>query len=136
MKRGNPEIQTRFTIGIPLRFILNNSNQSEIIGQTQGVPISQPERQRILVVEDHSEMRSYLKLVLSDFDVTEAQNGKEALAILGNQSFDAIISDYMMPVMDGHAFIQELKNRQISTPVIVDFNLSLSMAKFTTAGKK
>ena len=116
---SEPEIQTRFTIGIPLRFILNNSNPSEIIGQTQVEVNSQSEKQRILIVEDHSEMRNYLKLVLSDFDVTEAQNGKEALVILENQSFDAIISDYMMPVMDGHAFIQELKNRQISTPVIV-----------------
>ncbi len=76
--------------------------------------------QKILLVDDHEPMRLYLKGVLKNYSVTQAGNGKEALEILKeNNSFDLIITDYMMPVMDGEEFVKKLKQKQNKTPIIV-----------------
>jgi len=74
---------------------------------------------KILVVDDHEQMRSYVSSVLSEYYVAEAANGKEALELMKNKEFDLIITDYMMPVMDGEAFVNDLKNNGIKIPVLV-----------------
>ncbi len=56
----------------------------------------------ILVVEDNPDMRNYIASILSDYyNIAEAENGKEALEVLKAKHIDFIISDLMMPVMDG-----------------------------------
>lgn len=60
------------------------------------------EKLRILVVEDNDDMRGFMRSVLSDkYNVAEAANGEEALKVLQSTDIDLIISDLMMPVMDG-----------------------------------
>jgi two-component system chemotaxis response regulator CheY len=61
---------------------------------------------RILLVDDDSDLREALADLLSDegFQVTEASNGRDALASLEAQIVDLIILDYMMPVMSGPEF--------------------------------
>jgi len=56
-------------------------------------------------------MRQMVSFTLktAGFDVTEAKDGSEALAIAKQQSFDAIISDVNMPIMDGITLIRELR---------------------------
>ena len=58
---------------------------------------------RILVVEDDKELRHLFCTVLEKKGYTciPAQNGKEALDLLDEEYIDLIISDLMMPVMDG-----------------------------------
>ncbi|WP_452230006.1 hybrid sensor histidine kinase/response regulator transcription factor [Lacinutrix sp. MEBiC02404] len=73
----------------------------------------------ILLVEDHKLMRNYLKKVLNNYTITEAENGKEALDIIKNNSFDLILTDFMMPVMDGEALVKQLKQQENKTPIIV-----------------
>lgn len=71
-------------------------------------------RLRLLVVEDNADMRSYIHSILRDrFDVEEAGNGVEALDILHTTAIDFIISDLMMPVMDGIELSRQVK-RDIS----------------------
>lgn len=71
---------------------------------------SSRERLRILIVEDNSDMRAYMRSILSDrFDILEAQNGKEALKLLLTENVDLIISDLMMPEMDGLELANEVK---------------------------
>lgn len=64
----------------------------------------------ILLVEDHEEMRSYTMDVLgSQFKIAQAANGAEALQWLATGQADLIISDVMMPEMDGYTLLSSLK---------------------------
>ena len=65
----------------------------------------------VLVVEDNAELQQYIQLVLKEhFQVTLAENGQAALEkIKANGHPDLIISDLMMPVMDGYQFLEKLK---------------------------
>lgn len=76
-------------------------------------PATEQKEQRltILVVEDNMDMRKYICSILSDYyKVAEAENGEEALMVLKATSIDFIISDLMMPVMDGLELSQKVKS--------------------------
>lgn len=67
-------------------------------------------RHRILIVEDDEEIRRYLCYELgTDFHTEECTNGKEALTHILNKTPDLIISDVMMPEMDGMTLCQKVK---------------------------
>jgi two-component system response regulator AtoC len=78
-------------------------------------------RKNVLVVDDEASMRRVLEIMLKKmgFGVHSAGNGREALAVLQEQSVDLIITDLRMPEMGGLEFLSELKSRGIETPVIV-----------------
>ncbi|WP_186576663.1 response regulator transcription factor [Aquibacillus kalidii] len=65
---------------------------------------------RILVVDDEEVLRMLIMDTLEDegHDVFEASDGKEALAILGNESFDLVILDNMMPGLTGIEVAQQM----------------------------
>lgn len=64
---------------------------------------------KALVVDDNTEMIIYLKEIFSDFlNCTFAFNGEEALKLVKNQSFEIIISDVKMPIMNGIKFKEEI----------------------------
>ncbi|MDR2921204.1 MAG: response regulator [Tannerella sp.] len=65
----------------------------------------------LLVVEDQPDMRKFIVDEISaTYKVLEAENGKEALELLGNNMVHLIISDIMMPVMDGFELCDKVKN--------------------------
>lgn len=65
----------------------------------------------ILVVDDNEEIRSYVASIFaSDFHVLEAATGKEGLEVARHSLPAIVISDVMMPEMDGMAFCHALKN--------------------------
>ena len=64
------------------------------------------------MVEDNDDMRSFIRSILSGrYNVAEARNGEEALKVLANREIDFIISDLMMPVMDGMELSRRVKER-------------------------
>lgn len=66
---------------------------------------------KVLIVDDNPEIRAFLRLLLSDiFDVSEAENGAEAIKVAASSQPDVIISDMIMPVMNGLEFCQTIKN--------------------------
>ena len=81
---------------------------------------------KILIVEDEEAIvRSMtLKLASSNFDVTAAYNGEDALKMLQEGKFDLVLLDLMMPKVDGFSVLAQMKARQDKTPVIVLTNLS------------
>jgi two-component system response regulator HydG len=67
----------------------------------------------ILVVDDEMMMRNLLKKILSKdgFKVVLAEDGEDALRILGNSKVDLIICDMKMPVMSGFELLKIVKNK-------------------------
>jgi signal transduction histidine kinase/ligand-binding sensor domain-containing protein/DNA-binding NarL/FixJ family response regulator len=67
-------------------------------------------KKRILVVEDNADIRSYMRSILgSNYIIEEAENGAIGLEAAVLQDFDLIISDIMMPEMDGIEMCKQLK---------------------------
>lgn len=65
----------------------------------------------VLIVEDQTDMRNFIAGELSaNYSILEAENGKAALKILNEHTVSLIISDVMMPVMDGFELCNAVKN--------------------------
>ena len=76
---------------------------------------------KILIAEDDRELRRLFAHVLikNGYSTKEVSNGKEALDALDSEYFDLIISDIMMPVMDGYEFVRLLRDAGNTTPVMM-----------------
>ncbi len=78
---------------------------------------------RILVTDDHPVVRAGLSGMLSgepDFEVVgEAQNGKEAVAFVGERKPDVVLMDLRMPEMDGVTAIEHIKSSYPDVHVLV-----------------
>ena len=88
--------------------------QPEVEGEA-GAPV-------VLIVEDNADVRSYIRGFLEGtYRILEAQNGQEALENAHDSTIDLVISDIMMPVMDGIALCKALKNDETTShiPVIL-----------------
>src|SRR6185369_16711444 len=78
--------------------------------------------ERILIVDDEDSIREVVSSMLtsSNFVCTQAQSGKEALALLqSGEEFELMLSDMMMPVMDGEALLAATKERFPDIPVVM-----------------
>ena len=77
----------------------------------------------ILVVDDSASLRQVVSIALKGggYDVIEACDGKDALSKLSGRKVNLIISDVNMPVMDGIAFVKEVKQSPTHrfTPIIM-----------------
>ena len=76
---------------------------------------------RILLIEDDKKMVAFVGkgLKQAGFTVETASDGQEGLYAATSASFDVIITDLMMPRMDGLTMIAELRKRKILTPTII-----------------
>ena len=84
------------------------------------------QKKKILIVEDekfYSRTLSY-KLESVGFDIVLANDGKEALAALEQDTFDLLLTDLVMPNMNGFELIKEVKKRGLQMPVMALTNLS------------
>ncbi len=83
--------------------------------------VSKTASARILVVDDDARERLALTTMVSGFgySVESAEDGEEALQKLGSNSVDAIVTDLMMPRIDGFALLRQLLERGDLTPAIV-----------------
>ncbi len=75
---------------------------------------------KILVVDDEERIRRLIKMYLEReaFEVTEAEDGEEALKIALEEDFDVILLDLMLPGIDGIEVCKELREKK-ATPVIM-----------------
>ncbi len=76
---------------------------------------------KILIAEDDCELLGLFSHVLTKhgYTVTGVSNGQEALEAIADDYFDLIISDIMMPVMDGYEFVRTLRASGNTTPVMM-----------------
>jgi signal transduction histidine kinase/DNA-binding response OmpR family regulator len=83
-------------------------------------PLSPKRNHTVLVVEDDWDMLAYILNILeAEYNVLVAENGQAALAQLDRQPLDLVLSDVMMPHMDGFHLLEEVKSRQSDLPVIL-----------------
>ena len=76
---------------------------------------------KILIAEDDLELRQLFQHVLmkSGYSVKGVSNGQEALDAMDKEFFNLIISDVMMPVMDGYTLVRTLREAGENTPVLM-----------------
>ena len=129
-----------FTIHIPIRQkgevtnqptekieqLVEPSSAEEVPNQARHIDeLIQPyqtDKPEVLIIDDNIDIRTYLRSVLSEkYNVSEAADGKVGLELARKIVPDIVLSDIMMPVMDGLAFCQQLKtDKAIShIPVIL-----------------
>ena len=129
-----------FTIHIPVRQkgevtnqptekieqLVEPSSAEEVPNQARHIDeLIQPyqtDKPEVLIIDDNIDIRTYLRSVLSEkYNVSEAADGKAGLELARKIVPDMVLSDIMMPVMDGLAFCQQLKtDKAIShIPVIL-----------------
>jgi signal transduction histidine kinase/DNA-binding response OmpR family regulator len=113
---------SQFTVSIPLKNVHKkaqkaylNSTTNEVIAPladfTTTAHLSKTIKQyTVLIVEDHQDMQHFIASILQkNYQLLIANNGKEALEKLKHSSVDLIISDVMMPAMDGFTLLETLK---------------------------
>ncbi|GAB2180985.1 response regulator [Denitratisoma sp. agr-D3] len=84
----------------------------------------EPETLRVLLVDDSPNARKFMRRVLENLGVehfVEAENGRQAAAILGETMVDLVVTDYNMPEMDGRELVDFIRNQswQRSVPVLM-----------------
>jgi CheY-like chemotaxis protein len=86
--------------------------------------------QSILIVDDSAFTRKRVRQVLQDegYALVEAINGAAALVAIGQQEFACVLTDLVMPELDGFGLLAELQFRHLATPIVV---LSADIQKTT-----
>ena len=76
---------------------------------------------KILIAEDDFKLCQLFERVLikNGYYTKGVSNGKEALELLGNEYFDLLITDIMMPVMDGYELIENIRDSGNNMPILI-----------------
>ncbi len=79
---------------------------------------------KLLLADDSGTMRTIqkrclLKLGIAEADITEAEDGQQALQRFQSQTFDIVLSDWNMPNMDGLTFLQKVRETNKDVPFIM-----------------
>lgn len=144
MVSSNVGQNTTFSMAIPLQ----QNDQSEIFEDHKEIrnlkqykasksnnEIEKYKDCEILIVEDNEELCDLLSNFLSQyFQVTVAANGQQGLSILKKENIELIISDVMMPVMDGIEFCKNVKSQLTTSHIPVILLTALSSSENLVAG--
>lgn len=127
---SNPGVETRFSVVLPSRTIAENGNDtinfSEKSFIRDWVPLSSDiteeeflnaptidanKKYTLLIVENEADVQTFLSSTLSKkYNIILAKNGIEALKKIKQQELDLIVSDVMMPEMDGFELCEKIKS--------------------------
>lgn len=96
--------ETTFTIKLP---IISKNTVATNIDKNDDFNTEKP---TVLIVEDNKDVRTYIKLCIEkEYNILTASNGKEGIALAFEKIPDIIISDVMMPLVDGYKLCEVLK---------------------------
>ncbi|QEG41045.1 hybrid sensor histidine kinase/response regulator [Roseimaritima ulvae] len=125
------EFQQRNPAGTPV-------NAHELLAKQQAAHRDLALRPRVLVVDDSLSARKRVVRSLQRYplDITEAADGKQAIAILKTNSFDAVFSDMEMPQVSGMELLAEINSGEREQPPPVVIISSRQEAEFTTRAKQ
>ena len=114
-----------FTVNLPLIEANENAIIIPTITATTIIENATSDKNEIpilLIVDDNAEIRMVLKEIFREnYQILEAQDGKTAFKIAKTEIPDCIISDVMMPIMDGFEFTKQIKNNELTSfiPVLL-----------------
>lgn len=105
-------------------FPAKTETETELTQQSSSFapPLTGGKQYRILIVEDHPDMQRFVQQLLSPYyETLVANHGKQALEVLKKEPIDLIVSDVMMPEMDGYALLEALKDHptHYQIPVVI-----------------
>ena len=106
---------------VPKLIQKNSMNRQELENATAGDKCAQPEA-TILIIDDNKELLWMLKDILSDeYAILTAENGEEGLALLKQETPDLIITDIMMPKVDGITLTKQIKSNKhtVHIPLVI-----------------
>lgn len=130
---------TTFTVTLPIRLVGNHKNKDLQSNEISIKPINTSlsllcaenvkndievtgKLPLILIADDNDDMRSYIvSLLKNSYDIITAKNGKEALDVVYQYQPLVILTDIMMPIMDGYEFTKAVKSEPIinNIPIIM-----------------
>ena len=100
------QADTQFIDDYSVKDVIAKQNLSIVTGSED----YDSNRPLVLIIDDNASMRSYLRSILSrQYNVMEAQNGEEGLAVAKKNVPQLVVCDVMMPVMDGLEFCRLMK---------------------------
>ena len=75
---------------------------------------------KVLIVEDEKQVLNFVKKGFKEhgFCVDTAMDGREGFFLAAGENYDCIVLDIMLPNLDGYEMVQQLRNKEIKTPVI------------------
>jgi len=133
---------TTFYITFPMSKIpVMDENREEEFEETEIETTSEKSqnnrRPKILIAEDNESLRNLMiSQMKNEFKIIAVKNGFEGLKIALKTSLDAIVSDVMMPVMDGTEFCSEVKNNIKTSHIPFILLTALSSNEHKTEGYK
>lgn len=140
-------IELESTLGKGSRFFFNinfdNTSSQPIMHESnplENSSIATPAMliKKVLLVEDNKINQLIVSKILqrNGLDCTVASNGKEAVALVRQESFDLILMDYLMPIMNGLEAIQEIRtfNKKVEIFALTAISRSTNQQKFLNIG--
>ncbi len=113
---GDSLTENQFILRLPIKSNVetaaDNAKDTDEIQNIEHILRQNEKSLSIMLVEDNVEMLTFLekKLIANNYRVIRAANGEEALRLLKTECVDIMISDVMMPVMDGYELTKAIKN--------------------------
>ncbi len=119
--------QPEMFIDETLRWLSPSTSQTETSevfsiadGGHDGRPAGDEQRGHVLLADDNADMREYVRRLLSErFDVTAVSNGEEALNAIRENIPDVVLTDVMMPGLDGFGLLRALRSDQKTSTIPV-----------------
>jgi PAS domain S-box-containing protein len=96
-----------------LRWLPETIASEQLVGRSEALPAEETtagKRAHVLIADDNADMRDYLRRLLATrYEVTDASDGEETFAAARRTRPDLILTDVMMPQLDGYGLLQKLR---------------------------
>jgi len=129
---SDPGTGTKFILKLPLYEPVENELIEEITNQFSVTDFGTPllvhnqeskrtdNRPLLLIIDDHQELRTFISGALADdYQILQAADGQEGLEITQRELPDIVISDVMMPGLDGYQYTRNLKTNPVTDHIAV-----------------